>query len=570
MIARWLFAFVGLASVAAPRFEPAGLCSLCHSDLASPSEPRVNVAPYHLWVSSMKANASLDPYWRAKVREETAMNAAAPAAMIEDKCLRCHAPAQQYPYRSGKLPMSLASLDSTADPGVTCSLCHQITATGFGHRQSFTAGFQIGVNDEIFGPHPDPFPMPMLHHTGYRPVEAAHMRKAELCATCHTVVTPILDEAGTVRGDFLEQAPFLEWLAGAESREGRSCLSCHMPELSVPVYIAHRPPGGPFPPTSPRSPFGRHSFAGGNVWGPAMLAELLPGLSAEFHETSARATELLSHAVGLSAHTTRVEQRLEVIIDVRNRTGHKLPTAYPSRRLWLHVKVMNAAGRVLFESGDWDPATSELRRAPADQPHYSRITRPDQVMIYEAEHADLQGNPTASLLRAARYRKDNRILPRGFDRKRVSLPDGALVQQLEPVAVASDPDFVPGSDRILYDIRCQERPARVVVEALYQSIKPGHARHTAAQPNEDASRFQSLYGRHGSPVVIATVDIPVTGWPLTGPPSTVSRSGSPLSPHIPEASPSGTECPPDRVSIATQPPRRQPGSLPGTAPVSDP
>ena len=43
----------------------------------------------------------------------------------------------------------------------------------------------------------------------------------------------------------------------------------------------------------------------------------------------------------------------ELLVDVllTNRTGHKLPTAYPSRRMWLHLTVRDAANQVVFESG---------------------------------------------------------------------------------------------------------------------------------------------------------------------------------------------------------------------------
>src|SRR4029078_12539868 len=38
-------------------------------------------------------------------------------------------------------------------------------------------------------------------------------------------------------------------------------------------------------------------------------------------------------------------------VRVDNLGGHKLPTAYPARRAWLHVRVTDEAGAVLFESG---------------------------------------------------------------------------------------------------------------------------------------------------------------------------------------------------------------------------
>ena len=38
-------------------------------------------------------------------------------------------------------------------------------------------------------------------------------------------------------------------------------------------------------------------------------------------------------------------------VDIGNVTGHKLPTGYPSRRVWLHVTVRNERGDAVFESG---------------------------------------------------------------------------------------------------------------------------------------------------------------------------------------------------------------------------
>ena len=46
--------------------------------------------------------------------------------------------------------------------------------------------------------------------------------------------------------------------------------------------------------------------------------------------------------------------RLDAEVSLENLGGHKLPTAYPSRRAWLHVVVRDGNKRVVFESGAVD------------------------------------------------------------------------------------------------------------------------------------------------------------------------------------------------------------------------
>src|SRR5207237_3043249 len=79
---------------------------------------------------------------------------------------------------------------------------------------------------------------------------------------------------------------------------------------------------------------------------------------------------------------------LAVELQVENLTGHKLPTAYPSRRAWLHVVVRDSNGRVVFESGALNPDGSIVGNDNDQdplrfEPYYREITRPDQVEIYE-------------------------------------------------------------------------------------------------------------------------------------------------------------------------------------------
>jgi hypothetical protein len=55
--------------------------------------------------------------------------------------------------------------------------------------------------------------------------------------------------------------------------------------------------------------------------------------------------------MGLLPTTNASIAALEAALTVTNAGGHKLPTAYPSRRLWIQLTVHNAAGAVVFESG---------------------------------------------------------------------------------------------------------------------------------------------------------------------------------------------------------------------------
>ncbi len=490
------------------RFEAAGTCAFCHSEIPAPDDAPSGVssiAPFALWSGSMKAHAARDPFWKAKIRFETALTPAA-AGLIEDKCLRCHAPIQQY--NSRPRGMRLQALDDAGREGVGCTVCHQIASAGFGTRASFTGGFLINDRSEIYGPHEQPFLMPMLHHTGYQPVASRHVLEAALCATCHTVITPSLTAGGTVDGEFVEQAPFLEWLAGGYSEAGVTCQSCHMPALkdrqgrNAAQYIAHRPPGGPFPPTRPRAPFGLHYFVGGNAQVPAMLAELLPDEAALLRRTSDRAALSLENAVALEAAAVRTAGPLEVRVTVRNRTGHKLPTAFPSRRLWLYVAVTDSSGARVFESGAGGGHGQSV------EPHYRTISGPGQTMVYEAEYHDGQGRPTTSLLRATGYLKDNRILPRGFDPKR-RLPSGLDTKSILPVGTGDDPDFLPGSDTVTYRVDTAGRPGpfRVLVEARFQSVKPAHAAALASVDHPDARSFVELQRKHPAPITVARVEL---------------------------------------------------------------
>lgn len=124
------------------------------------------------------------------------------------------------------------------------------------------------------------------------------------------------------------------------------------------------------------------------------------------------------------AEVRRSARGLELDVLVENKSGHKFPTGYPSRRAWLHVKVSGPSG-VVFESGRSDEYGRIVDRggqvldAPAAFfPHRDAITDERQVAVYEAVLGDEAGKVVHRPLEATRYLKDNRLQPLGYSTAR--------------------------------------------------------------------------------------------------------------------------------------------------------
>jgi len=140
-------------------------------------------------------------------------------------------------------------------------------------------------------------------------------------------------------------------------------------------YIAHRPPGCPFPPSRQREPFGVHEFIGGNAIITEMLARSNAQLADLLRTTAKRAARQLERSLKLNVSTRRENEFLLVDVEVRNLTGHKLPPGFPSRRLWLRLELTGLQDARLFESGGWDPASGELRAGETAQQHHRLVER---------------------------------------------------------------------------------------------------------------------------------------------------------------------------------------------------
>ena len=151
-------------------------------------------------------------------------------------------------------------------------------------------------------------------------------------------------------------------------------------------------------------------------------------------------------------------------------------------------------GSVVFESGRLNTNGSVQdddndADATRFEPHYTEITRPDQVQVYESIIGDDSGAVTTGLLSGTRYLKDNRLLPRGFDKKTADA-EVAVHGDAE-----SDPDFAAAGDRIRYAISRNgtSGPYRLSVELLYQSIGYRWANNLKRYDAPEARRFTSFY-----------------------------------------------------------------------------
>lgn len=488
-------------------FVDAKTCFPCHNGLVTPSGEDVSIGSD--WEAAIMAHSSKDPYWQASVRREALEHPGA-SETIEDECSACHMPMARYRAHSlGRKGDVFAHLEDgargahagrLAHEGVSCTMCHQIADEKLGTPESFTAGFVVDTNAPLgeralYGPFEvdEGRKTLMLSASRYLPEASSHVQRSELCATCHTLYTHTRGPSGEVIGELPEQMPYLEWRHSAY-RSAMSCQSCHMPEVDTPMHLT-----GVL--GVDRDGFSRHVFRGGNAFMLRLLNRFRDELGVEaptsaLAETARRTTDHLETAsANLSIESAEARAgRLAATISVENLAGHKLPTAYPSRRAWLHVTVLDAEGRVLLESGRLrDDGSIEGNDNDADpdrfEPHWDRVRSSQQVQIYEAIMVDPDERVTTGLLAAIRFVKDNRVLPRGFDKE--SAPDDIAVHG----AALEDGDFVGAFDEVDYvvELAGAEGPFEIRAELLYQSIAFRWARNLQQQEASEIERFVRYY-----------------------------------------------------------------------------
>jgi hypothetical protein len=198
-----------------------------------------------------------------------------------------------------------------------------------------------------------------------------------------------------------------------------------------------------------------------------------------FDATIAATRSQLEHATATLAidGILRDGDALRIPITITSLVGHKLPTAFPSRRVFLWIEVRDANDQLVFRSGAYDDRgrlldgagqllACELAGGPVE-PHHDQLTRQDQAQIWEAAMADDDGVPTYRLLRGATYYKDNRLLPLGWDPQ-------LATDDIAPVGIGADVDFAAAADTVtvVVDAPISAGPYRVEARAYYQTASP--------------------------------------------------------------------------------------------------
>jgi hypothetical protein len=519
------------AGSAPPLFATSARCLACHNGITTAVGEDVSIG--FAWRASIMANAARDPYWQAAVRREIADHPDA-SPLIQDECAACHMPMARFEARvSGRKGEIFSHLgggpqkdgaDPLAIDGVSCSLCHQLQNGGPGleHDGEFRIDTTRPWGERlVLGPYDIPAPRARIMHsaTGFQPVRATNMEVSELCSTCHTLYTTTLESPGGAAptkaiARFPEQVPYLEWRASAYARE-KTCQACHMTFTAEPAPAASVL-------GAPRAHFARHGFQGANFFMLAMLerfrAELdVAALPQELTLSRQRTLELLqTGAATITIDRAEIRGgRLEAEVVVTNTTGHKLPTAYPSRRAWLRFVVKDRAGRAMFSSGELR-ADGSIQGNDNDvdplafEPHHRVIDAQDQVQIYEPILADTRGRVTTGLLSAVRYAKDNRLLPRGFD-KEAAGDDYAVYGDAR-----ADPDFQGGGDRVVYRPLLPAGaagPFRIEVALLYQPIGFRWAHNLApygsiAEPARFVRYYQAMSTASATTLASASASVP--------------------------------------------------------------
>jgi PKD repeat protein len=303
---------------------------------------------------------------------------------------------------------------------------------------------------------------------------------------------------------------------GGNKQRVSTCQDCHMRDVTG---MGCNKKGAPV-----RNDLPLHDLTGGNTFIPLLLEQLFPGEvdPAAIDAGIARATDMLQKAASMTLNVTPNGTGYTADVRVTNETGHKLPSGYPEgRRIWLNLKVYDASGTVIKESGAYDFATGVL-------------THDVEAKIYEikpgltAGLASLLGHdpgPGFHFVVNDTIFSDNRIPPRGFS-------NGAFDAIQSGVVAYS---YAEGQywDDTQYDVPAEA--AKVTVTLYYQTLSKEYVTFLRDENRTDdwGNILSDLWDTNGksAPVAMNTQTFDIE--PVVELPPVADFSGTPQSGDAP-------------------------------------
>lgn len=498
-------------------FLPASRCKGCHGHdplgNANVTLDGIDINLFDDWETSMMGLAGVDPLWKAKVRHEVMTNPGH-ATELQNLCTSCHAPMGHYAaFYKGADHYSLEDLesDSLGLSGVGCLGCHSIGQDGLGNR--FTGDIPYDTSRVAYGPFTNPMVGPMQLYINIKPTYSDHVSQGRFCSPCHTLISNSVDLEGNPTGNsFVEQATFHEWLNSSYPAQGTTCQTCHMPEIEDPVKIANG-----YTALQGRSPFNLHTFAGANSFMVDLIKRNKTALGvnandANFDSTLAAITRNLRYNT-LNAELSFPEisnDSLSFELMLTNKSGHKFPSGYPSRRAFVEFKVTTETGETLFTSGSFGSDGEIINYGGVVEPHHDVIRSENQVQIYEMNMGDVNGNFTTVLERGNMYLKDNRLPPLGFTNQHASYDTMRVVGDAE-----NDVDFNrngstqgTGKDIVHYKIGLNgyTGPLNVTAKVFYQTVPPEWLSEMRLLDAPEISNFLTMFDASENTPVLVTGD----------------------------------------------------------------
>jgi hypothetical protein len=442
-----------------------------------------------------------------------------------DLCLRCHSPVgwleahsepptRESPFLKGQFwgaAFIETPVDASAGPrradltresesemgGISCGFCHRAT-DNFKRKSRHDGSEMAAGNGGFFVSPKSPFceerdPDGECAEPYLEPA-FDFMGEAEFCGTCHDVTNPLLKTKTKVGGQVPDmnhpmERTYTEWYWSAY-RDEQACHDCHEPVAfqGAQSWMLHPVLAmlwGDVDDVWREAPYGYAVRERAGAYKAAARQ------NRRFMKKKAADVTFVDTPV-----TSKRGDRITVNVKVTNKAGHKLPTGFSEgRQMWIHVKAVDASGKVVFEDGYLEDGY--LVRTPETKV-YEQVALARGYPFLD-QNGDGQVDEKEGHFRFVLMndiQKDNRIPPKGYN-KAAYTADGAFIVPHGP----KDTDYADGQhwDVTPYEFELPEwveGSVRVDATLKYQTFSRDYIEflklHDVEKTQECGGRARSL------------------------------------------------------------------------------